>query len=182
MPGSYWVEQRVVGAQAGGLAEPRGLFAHQLQHLLEQRRVAGPVVGRALAAPGVLASRGGEAQPLHQRGGQRVAGAPGALHLAQRGAFEFAQRLALGAPEQLRQVGGGGQLVQQSAHLGQRGGACLVALRRHIGRAVPVGDGLQMPQAVHAQVAAGEFLVGGQLRHGANSPGKTHSSREVMIR
>ena len=88
----------------------------------------------------MFAARGRQRLGLDQRLRQGVRSAPDAAHLAQIGALVIVERLALGLLEQALQRRLGGELMQQAAHFGQRQRARLVALGRHIGRLVPLGD------------------------------------------
>ncbi len=62
------VHQRVVLAEPGLLRQQRRLFAGDRQHRLPVLDEAGPVVGRAQRAPGMLAARAGQLAALHQLG------------------------------------------------------------------------------------------------------------------
>ena len=155
------VHQRVVTRQAGALGQQRGPFACQRQHRAEVDQKARPVVGRALAAPGVFAARGGDLLALHQVLGQRGGAPPVAADLAQVGALFVAQRLLRGTLDLLAQRRVGAQAVQQRRHLGHRRRAGLVALAGHVGGLVPAGDGLQVAQAVQPGVGGRQGVVGG---------------------
>ena len=154
------IEQRVIGAQTRLVGEQLGLFAPQAQHLAEVLEKARPVVGRPLLAPGVLAARGGQRLLLDQRLRQRVARAPVAADLAQVRALRVVERLAFRLRDQALEPRLGAHAVQQGADLGQRGGARLVALGRHVGRLVPRSQRVQMAEAVQAGVQRGQFVVG----------------------
>ena len=174
------VQQRVVLGEPRVLRQQLRLLARDGQHLAQVGREAGPVVGRALRAPGVFAAVVGQALGLHQRLRQRVGGAPGAADLAQVGALRVVQRLGGGGVQQAGQGGVGGQLVQQAVHLGQRQAARLVTLGGHVGGLVPLGDGLQMRQPVQALLAGGEVLVGGGGGvHCNQDSGMSHNSAAV---
>mmetsp|Transcript_15092 Transcript_15092/g.41424 ORF Transcript_15092/g.41424 Transcript_15092/m.41424 type:complete len:429 (-) Transcript_15092:1778-3064(-) len=155
------VQQRVVLRQAGALRQALGLLARQLQDFAQIGRKAGPVIGRPLRAPGMLATVVGQALGFHQRLRQRVGGAPGAADLAQVGALGVIQRLGRRGVQQAGQRRVGGELVQQAVHLGQGQAACLIALGRHVRGLVPLRDGLQMAEMMQAALTRFEVLVRG---------------------
>ena len=154
------VEQRVVGRETGGLGQVHRLLAGDLHHRTEVLDEAGPVVGRTLRAPGMLAARGGQRAALDQRGGQRVGGEPVAAHLAQVGALVVRERLVLGARQQIAQRRVGALGMHQRLEFGHRGRAGLVALRGHVGGLVPAGDRAEMLETVQALEAGFEIGVG----------------------
>ena len=131
------VHQRVVGLQAGVIGQALRLFARELQYVAEIFQEARPMVGRALRAPGVFATRPGERLGLHQRLGQRIGGSPIAANFAQVCALEIVQRLALRTVEIRRQLRVGANAVQQAVHFGHRVCTGGIAVGRHQCRAIP---------------------------------------------
>ena len=157
------VHQRVVERQAARLGEVLRFLARQADHLAQVDGEASPVVGRTLAAPGVLAVRSGERLGLDQRLRQGVRALPVAPDLAQVRTRRLVERLGFGAREQRGQARVGTQAVQERIHLGQRASTRLAALGRHHRRAIPAGDRLEMAEVVQACPGAGQLVVGGGL-------------------
>jgi len=174
------VEQRVVAAQARILGQVLRLLPRVADDRSQVLDMAGPVVGRALLAPFMLAVRVRQRAGLDEPLGHRVGRAPHAAHLAQRGPLEIVQRLLRGFVEQLLQRRIGAQLVQQAAHLGQRLGARLRAARRHEGGLVPRRDRLQVGQTVDALVALAQGVVGRGAggAHGGSPVGVPHCASD----
>ena len=67
MPGSKRSISASYRARPDCCRQQRGLLARDRQHRSSCTRKPCPVVGRALAAPGMLAARGGQLATLHQR-------------------------------------------------------------------------------------------------------------------
>jgi hypothetical protein len=185
--GLVLVDERVVGRDALVLGQPLRRLANQCQERLEVGGEAGPVVGRALRAPGVLAAHRGERAPLDERLGQGIGAAPLPAHLAQVRAGAVGEPLALGALHRVAQRRLGAQAVDQRLELGQRRRARLVAGGRHQARAVPIGDRAEVRQAMQPEPVPLEPVVGRRRRCGAfhqcaKCSGKTHTASNVQTR
>ena len=180
------VEQGVVAAQSRALGQALRLLPRQPHELAQIDQVAGPVIDCALGAPRMFAARNRQRFGFHQLLRQRIGGTPAALHFTQIGLLAGIQGLDCRLGQQARQRGLGGQLMQQAAHLGQGLRARLIALAGHIGRLVPLRDGLQMAQPVQALMTLVEVLVSRDDRVHAANPnrcqlGQTQTNAPVIM-
>ena len=153
------VEQGVVARHPGLVGQQLRCLPGERQDLAKVAHKTRPVVGRALLAPSVFATRRGQLQLGHQGFGQGIAGAPLAADLAQVGTLKLVQWLLLGQAQLTGQLRCGAHAVQQGRHLGHCSSTCLVALGRHVGSSVPTHDGLQVAQVVQPRESGGQCVV-----------------------
>src|SRR5690606_41533755 len=88
-------------------------FSRQRNHLRQIVLKSGPVVRRALAAPGVLTPGGSQRNRLYQLSGQQGGMLPAPLHGAQADALPFIQWFLLGGGKPVGQLRSGGLLMNQ---------------------------------------------------------------------